>query len=626
IDTANLEGPRGALALPHERLAHLIAAHAKSLIGREQRARKGELLHAGHFMVLVRRRNEFVNALVRALKREGIEVAGVDRLNLGEELAIQDLLAAARFVLLPQDDLNLACLLKSPLIGLNEEQLFTLAWQRTGHLWRALRERAAEKPFASAHAWLAAWLRRADYITPFDFFAEALGREGGRVRLLERLGREAADPIDELLARALQYQRAEGGSLQGFLHWFEAGGGEIKRDLDQNRRREVRILTVHASKGLQAPIVYLPDTTRVPRDAERLLAGADGEARLWLPRADDANEAARRWRAQARERALEEQNRLLYVAMTRAEDRLYVGGWVGTKKPDRGCWYERIEAGLRASSEAEVFPENPQPRGRAVPRAFDFTTLLGEEGWVGDGYELTNPGQIEMPEQAELPLEAMARLEPWMRQPAPTEPDPPAPLAPSQPLPDEAVASPRAFSPLAPADSRRWQRGRLLHELLRHLPALAVGERARAARRFLAQPAYGLADEEISLWVDEVLAVTEAPDNAALFAEGSRAEVPLIGTVRTRRGTFTVSGQVDRLAVFEHEVLIVDYKTNRPPPQSASGVALAYRRQLALYRTLLAGIYPGRTVRAFLLWTAAPLLMEIDAETLEKSMPYASAP
>ena len=292
-DTTNLEGPQGALAQPHERLAHLIAAHAKGLIGKEQRARKGELLHAGHFMVLVRRRNEFVNALVRALKREGIEVAGVDRLNLGEELAIQDLLASARFVLLPQDDLNLACLLKSPLVGLGEEQLFTLAWKRTGHLWRALRERAGEAPFAAAHARLSAWLKRADYITPFDFFAQALGPEGGRVALLERLGREAADPIDELLARALQYQRAEGSSLQGFLRWFEAGGGEIKRDLDQNRRREVRILTVHASKGLQAPIVYLPDTTRVPRDAERLLAGADGEARLWLPRADDANEAAR---------------------------------------------------------------------------------------------------------------------------------------------------------------------------------------------------------------------------------------------------------------------------------------------------------------------------------------------
>src|SRR5262249_37778487 len=414
-----------------------------------------ELLHAGHFMVLVRRRNEFVNALVRSLKREGIEVAGVDRLNLSQELAIQDLLALARFVLLPQDDLNLACLLKSPLIGLSEDALFSLAWNRPGHLWRALRARATEPAYAEAHARLAGWLGRADYVTPFDFFASVLGPEDGRVRLLERLGREAADPIDELLARALQYQRAGDGSLQGFLHWFEAGGGEIKRDLDQNRRREVRILTVHAAKGLQAPVVYLPDTTRVPRDAERLLANADGQTRLWLPRTDDANDAARAWRAAARERMLEEQNRLLYVAMTRAEDRLYVAGWVGSKKPDRGCWYERIEAGVRASSDAS----GAAGRKGAGAGAGGFGRLRGAEGWSGDGYELPSPGQIDVPEQAELPLDVEAPLEAWVHRPAPPEPDPPTPLAPSQPLPDEAVAAPRAFSPLAPSDPRRWQRG-----------------------------------------------------------------------------------------------------------------------------------------------------------------------
>jgi ATP-dependent helicase/nuclease subunit A len=621
IDTTDLENLQRMPAQPHERLAKLIAAHAKSLIGRERRARKGEFLHPGHFMVLVRRRNQFVNALVRSLKREGIEVAGVDRLNLGEELAIQDLLALARFALLPQDDLNLACLLKSPLIGLNEDALFGLAWNRPGHLWAALRAHAAEPPYAEAHARLAAWLARADYVTPFDFFATVLGPQGGRVRLLERLGREAADPIDELLARALQYQRTQDGSLQGFLQWFETGGGEIKRDLDQNRRREVRILTVHAAKGLQAPIVYLPDTTRVPPDRERLIADADGEARLWLPRTDDANDAARAWRATARERMLEEQNRLLYVAMTRAEDRLYVAGWVGSKKPDRGCWYERIEAGLRASGDRGSLPGAPA-RNLAVARSFDFATLLGEEGWSGDGYELTNPGHVEVPEQAELPLDVEAPLEAWAHRPAPPEPDPPTPLAPSQPLPDEAVAAPRAFSPLAPSDPRRWQRGRLLHELLRHLPTLPAADRAAAARRFLAQPAHALTAEDVETWASEALAVIESPQHALLFSPRSRPEVPLIGTVRTPQGTFTVSGQVDRLAVSETEVLIVDYKTNRPPPQSAAQVPLVYRRQLALYRALLADIHPGRIVRAFLLWTAAPLLMEINAEILDKSMPY----
>jgi ATP-dependent helicase/nuclease subunit A len=622
-DYSAVEAPSGRLMPPHERLARLIAVHAKGLIAsKERRARNGEPLHPGHFMVLVRRRNAFVNALVRELKREQVEVAGVDRLNLGEELAIQDLLAMARFVLLPQDDLNLACLLKSPLIGLDEEQLFSLAWERKGHLWQALRERAGEPAFAEAHRRLAQWLARADFATPFDFFAQALGPEHGRKRLLERLGREASDPIDELLARALQYQRIEPPSLQGFLRWFEAGGGEIKRDLDANRRQEVRILTVHASKGLQAPIVYLPDTTRTPREVERLLATDDGQTRLWLPRADDANEAARRWRAEVRARSQQEQNRLLYVAMTRAEDRLYVGGWIGSKPQDRGCWYDRIKAGLAASVDGDSY----EPRARAIGKAFDFGPELGPAGWTGDGFELVNEGRIATPKQQELALEPVARLEAWAHQPAPEEPDPPAPLAPSRPLPDEAASASRAYSPLATDDRRRWQRGRLLHELLRHLPSLAPAERPGAAQRFLEQPAHALEPDEIAPWAAEALAVTETPEHAALFAESSRAEVPLIGTVRTARGSFTVSGQVDRLAVTPAEVLIVDYKTNRPPPAQAAGVALAYRRQLALYRALLQAIYPSHTVRAFLLWTAAPRLMEIDAETLDASMPYAQAP
>jgi ATP-dependent helicase/nuclease subunit A len=610
VDTTDFTAPRGALALPHERLARLIASHAKGLIGNERRAHNGELLHAGHFMVLVRRRNEFVSALVRALKREHIEVAGVDRLDLAEELAIQDLIAMARFALLPQDDLNLACLLKSPLIGLDEDELFTLAYGRTGHLWRALRERARDPAFAPAHARLSSWLRRADYVTPFDFFAEALGPEGGRRRLLERLGHEASDPIDELLARALQYQRVEAGSLQGFLRWFERGGGEIKRDLDANRRREVRILTVHASKGLQAPIVYLPDTTRVPRDIDRLLADETGEARLWVPRSDDATEAVRNWRAASRERALEEQNRLLYVAMTRAEDRLYVGGWVGQRKPDAGCWYDRISLGLRESG--------------AASREFDFTENIGPDGWWGTGYQLANAGHVEAPRQQELALSQEASLPDWSARRARAEADPPAPLAPSQPLPDEIAQPPRAFSPLGSTDARRWRRGQLIHELLRHLPELPSSDRADAARRFLGLPSHGLAQDEVDGWAGEALAVIEAPGSAALFAPGSRAEVPLTGTVRTTRGTFTVSGQIDRLAVSTREILIVDYKTNRPPPAHAAEVSLVYRRQLALYRALLSEIYPGRPVRAFLLWTAAPKLMEIEAKILDDSMPYAT--
>ena len=623
-DTTDLEAKPDTMAAPHDRLARLIAAHMKGLIGRERRASTGELLNAGHFMVLVRRRNALVRALVKELKRAEIEVAGVDRLALGEELAIQDLLSLARFVLLPQDDLNLACLLKSPLIGLGEEALFELAHGRQGHLWRALRERADDLVYADAYRKLSGWLKSADFTTPFDFFAEALGPEGGRVRLLERLGKEAGDPIDELLSRALQYQHVEPGSLQGFLRWFEAGGGEIKRDLDQNRRHEVRILTVHAAKGLQAPIVYLPDTTRVPTAVERLLVADDGEARLWLPRTDDANQAARDWRARAKERALEEQNRLLYVAMTRAEDRLYVAGHVGSKKPDAGCWYERVAGGLKASIIADM-PAHTT-RLRAAEHTFDFAQDIGREGWQGDGYVLVGDGEIAQPKQGALALSVATELPKWSRARAPAEPEPPTPLAPSQPLPDELAAEPRALSPLAADDGLRWKRGLLLHELLQHLPALPATERAAAARRFLGQAGHGLSAEQVDVWTAEALAVTEAPDHAALFAPGSRAEVSLIGTVTTPRGSFTVSGQIDRLAVSETEILIVDYKTNRPPPERTADVPLAYRRQLALYRALLSRLYPGRRIRAFLLWTAALRLMEVEAKMLDESMPNSRPP
>ena len=215
-------------------------------------------------------------------------------------------------------------------------------------------------------------------------------------------------------------------------------------------------------------------------------------------------------------------------------------------------------------------------------RTFDFTGLIGADGWSGDGFELTNAGLIKAPEQQELALPSLEPLPAWAREAAPDEPDPPTPLAPSQPLPDEAVSASSVPSPLSGAGARRWQRGQLIHELLRHLPSLPASGRLEAARQFLAQPGRRLTAPEIEDWAREALAVTEAADHAALFAEGSRAEVPLIGTVQTPRATFTVSGQIDRLAVTAREILIVDYKTNRPPPGTARDVPLGYRRQLAL--------------------------------------------
>ena len=333
-------------------------------------------------MVLVRRRNAFVIALVRELKRE--QHRGGRRRPAGPRRGARRSRTCwrwRRFVLLPQDDLNLACLLKSPLVGLDEESLFEPGLEPLRPaVARAARARRRDPRLRRrARAPVAGWLARADYTTPFDFFAAALGPEGGRARLLERLGREAADPIDELLARALQYQRAEAGSLQGFLRWFEAGGGEIKRDLDA----EPPARGPHSDGACRqgpAGADRLPARHHPRAARHRAPAGRPPtETRACgLPRSDDANEAARAWRAEMRGRSLEEQNRLLYVAMTRAEDRLYVGGWVGAATAGQRLLVRphRRRPG-RPASTADISLDAEQPRGRATKRLFDFTALLG---------------------------------------------------------------------------------------------------------------------------------------------------------------------------------------------------------------------------------------------------------
>ncbi len=364
---------------PRQRLALYIAAFIADMIGRgEKLGSQNRAVTAGDFLVLVRRRNAFVDELIRALKARNVAVAGIDRLVLTEHIAVMDLMALGQFLLLPGDDLTLATVLKSPLLNFTEEALFDLAYGRGGQsLWSVLSARSGERPdFATAHRYLSDLLARVDFARPFDLYADLLSRGGGRMALQARLGFEALDPIDEFLALALAYEREHVPSLQGFLHWLANGAVEVKRELDEGARDKVRIMTVHGAKGLQAPIVILPDTTQLPKPQQNLLwlregdeDGAEGLL-LWSPRKDLDEAVAAEARAEHRARQAEEYRRLLYVALTRAEDRLYVGGWqIGKSVPD-DSWYGLIAAGLREKAKAT---------------AFDASALIGDEGWQGDG-------------------------------------------------------------------------------------------------------------------------------------------------------------------------------------------------------------------------------------------------
>ena len=304
--------------------------------------RQGRL--AKDVLVLVRRRGVLFESIIRALKNEGVPVAGADRLVLTEHIAVMDLMVLADALLLPQDDLALATVLKSPLFGLDEDELFRLAWDRKSSLRNVVRK---ERLDISER--LDDLREKSRALTPFAFYAGLLGAEGGRRKLLARLGHEAADALDEFLNLALDYERIETPSLQGFLAWLRSAQAEVKRDMEM-ARDEVRVMTVHGAKGLEAPIVILADTTTPPQGFHppRLLKLSDDPAAplVWATAKVNDVGPMEQARGKALDEARDEYRRLLYVGMTRAIERLIVCGVDGLIKRPDGCWYDLARGAL----------------------------------------------------------------------------------------------------------------------------------------------------------------------------------------------------------------------------------------------------------------------------------------
>ncbi|MDB5521352.1 MAG: helicase/exodeoxyribonuclease subunit, partial [Tardiphaga sp.] len=571
-------------------------------------------LSYGDILVLVRRRGGAFDAIIQALKHAGVPVAGADRLRLTEHIAIIDLMNLADAILLPQDDLALATALKSPLFGLDDDDLFKMAWQRKGSLREALTQHAKDDArLAAALKRLLACERQAVSQTPFAFYAWLLGgdgfQNGGRARFLRRLGYEANDALDEFLELALGYERRAPASLQGFMAWLRAADTEVKRDMEMTRD-EVRVMTVHGAKGLEAPVVFLVDTTTSPADSARLnlIHLPHGESGsnvvVWAGRKADDPPAVALARAAMIADTEDEYRRLLYVAMTRAADRLIVGGCMpGNRKEVRPLsWYDLIAKGLdRAFNEAVLHMETVPPPDGVVKR-------------------YTRSADVMPPVVAAQapPVSAPKALPSWLRDKAARAGAAEPLLRPSEGADDAGFRSRRGDSPELRA--KALLRGSLVHRLLQSLPDIAAERRAAAATAYLTRNAATWRADEQAALVARILAIIADDRFTALFAPGSRAEVAIVGRVpQPGGGTALVSGQIDRLVVTPRQVLIVDYKTNHAPPRDLASVPAVYVRQLALYRAVLMKLHPDRPVRAMLLWTEVPDIMEISTELLDRA-------
>lgn len=591
----------------NKRLAEKIAAEIAGLLARgdavlDKETRQPRPATPGDVLILVRRRKALFEEILRALKRRGVPVAGADRLALSEHIVFDDLVAIARFAQFPADELTLAALLRSPFCDLSDDSLYALAKGRgKENLAAVLARRAGEAPEWKAAAALLAWVRDEGRARrPFEFYSrllslrDAAGRSM-RQRLLGRLGAEAEDALDEFLAQVLAAEQRGIEDLESLAAAFASLDITVKREMEAGRD-EVRVMTAHGAKGLEAPIVFLPETTLARGARGSPLMATEAGGFLWSTSktADcQASAAAREWRARKDE---DEAYRLLYVALTRARDRLILCG--------------RVAAGAKE--------ENLKGWWGALTAAFEHAGVAGEKRPVtSNGMEILRFGpDPQALGKAGQAVAGAAALPPWANMEAKVEAY--ARYASPSQL-GEDVTTPAA-SPLTRTQGLgRFRRGDLIHRLLQILPDLPLPDREAAARRILARER-DLSDEHRAEMTAAALGVLNDARFAEVFGPGSRAEVSVAGAAKGLPEGLAISGRLDRLVVLPSRVLVADFKTNRPSPDRIEDADPAYLRQMAIYAAVLADIFPGRPIEAALVWTDGPKLMAIPENVLAQTL------
>ena len=581
-----------------EKLTHHIAKTIKHwLDSNEVIESRNRPIKPGDVMILVRSRSTLMDLLNSVLRSYGIPVGGRDRIKLNEELVIEDLFAMADFVFSPKDDLTLASILKSPFIGLSEEALYDLAIDRPGSLYEAIKD----SNHKDVYAYLENLIKEGRSKGPLSFFNMILNTPcpantiSGRKAVMSRLGDTALDTINEVLNSAGEFERTSGLSLLHFVHEQRSIETDLKREMSQESEH-VRILTVHGAKGLQAPVVIMPDTTRIqtsPKNdkSKRLLWPSDTglDIPLWTPHSNMEFDLYKASKKRIEEKENQEYQRLLYVAMTRAEDRLYIGGYSKKRKPREDSWYFDIKRGLESCS--------------SIQKDDDGTLIL------------SNP-QLEDPKKQGKTIsdkQGYKALPKWIYKTLNEEYSFDS-IRPSRKKDGETSS----FSPFLEKEKTDQKnnhallKGRLTHKLLEFLPQIKERKREETARKFLELDHIKLDQNIRQIIMEEIFSILDHPEYKKFFSTQALSEVPVSGLLEdiSDKNFVKINARIDRLLIEDHDIWILDYKTGRienPVPES-------YKNQLRLYKDLIKEIYPNHAIHTYLLWTETAEMVVVDLE------------
>jgi ATP-dependent helicase/nuclease subunit A len=578
---------------PKKELARLIAQNIKELLLSKQTINVDNNLRAvtpGDILILVQSReaqssSSLFNEILKELKSKNLPVAGADRLNVGDELAVKDILSILQFANMANDDLSLAEAMRSPLLGLSENDLFKIAHNRKGTLWQSLKDQNHHRKVLEI---LTDIRNQVGYLRPYELIERILTKHRGREKLLARLGSEVEDGIDELLSQSLQYETLEAPTLSGFLQWFVSGEVEIKRDMGKGN--QIRVMTVHGSKGLESPIVILPDTgdKTLPLTSQITLSN---NSAVWRSTGSDGSEIQAQAEAIIKEKQAEEKMRLLYVALTRAESWLIICG-AGSHKRD-SSWYNIIKSSMISLNASKYEFYNI---GEGL--------LLKDLNW--DNLE-TN-GKISKPniKQNTNPN--------WLVEKAKKINRPKQALAPSKLIDDKTLKS---ISNKPDGDAKEL--GELLHKVLEILPKMPKSEWTQFLNNFFKNDKSKLTNEKKNDLKSEAISLLDNPKLSYIFfSPNSLSEVGITSHISQLNNN--ILGYIDRLIIAENTITAIDFKSNVNIPDSDKEIPKGILAQQAVYLLALQKIYPKSEIIIAILWTKTGEVMNISHNTAINSL------
>ncbi|WP_419247345.1 UvrD-helicase domain-containing protein [Wolbachia endosymbiont of Rhagoletis indifferens] len=540
-------------------------------------------------MILVRQRNVLVDYIISELKKANVPVVGRDYFRIMDYIAVQDLIALAEFLLLQANDLALANALKSPLFNFTEDDLFNIAYDRKEHsLWERIQDYSVV-----IYSELNYLINLSRIESPLALFTHIL--RTGKKKFAARLGLECFEVLDEFMNLVLQFKNP---SLQAFVQWIKENNPEIKNDM-QSERNAVRIMTIHKSKGLQAPIVFLVDTNTVPRNSESIIF--DGtEVPFWCGKNNNAY-----CDQVKREKKLEDYNeylRLLYVALTRAEDELYI---LSKEPVQKGSWYDLI------TQHGEPYKKKQAYLQPIFKEKVEVLCVNANYPYIYKKRDYFDVPVISLPPALAHPSVSSQHL-PLSSQCLT--------LGSSKKEGEQVSAhSPVPFQhvTLEPGEKKAWipvlehwddkkrstgmtkdtiemkdgyARGLIIHSILQYMPKIEKERRKNWVRKYLDNINTSEDKDEI---YSKILAFNEK--YGYLFDLEGKSEITLSGTIDGK----SVLVRLDRLCITQDKAIIIDYKSHRNVSVSSLN---EIKKQMLIYKTLVQEIYPNKQVECVVIW------------------------